>query len=214
MMEASDDVKSRLAPAVVGAMAGVALVALVAAGWWLGGGQADREPAPVAERETAGSPAVSPTSPEVSPHEGAAPSPAEDAETLRLRSELAADPDRIAVRQDLALRLLRRGDFYGAFDQANELLERAPDNLDGLFVVAAVRVRMGQPSRALPLLEKILERAPEHVGALTAKGQALLKAGHDAAAIEIWQRALELSGGSNRQIEELLRSATEAAAAS
>jgi tetratricopeptide (TPR) repeat protein len=193
------------APAAVGAVAGAALVALAAAGWWLAGRGGDSHP-PASERLAAVTPASPPVA-EASPHEGGTPNGVQDAETLRLRAELAARPDRVDVRRELALRLLRQGNFYGAFEEAGELLARAPDDVDGLFVVAAVRVRMGQPSRALPLLDEILTRSPDHLPALTAKGQALLKAGHDAAAMETWQRALELSGGSNRQVEELMREA-------
>lgn len=203
-METNDDVKSAsYGPAAAGVVVGAALVALVAAGWWLGGSRADNGPAP--ENHPASIAAQPPGAAEASPHAGGAASGAEDAETGRLRAEVAADPDRIDARKKLALRLLRQGRFYGAFEEAGEVLARAPEDVDGLFVVAAVRVRMGQPSQALPLLEKVLARTPDHVLALTAKGQALLKAGHDAAAIETWQRALELSGGSNRQVEELIR---------
>jgi Flp pilus assembly protein TadD len=71
---------------------------------------------------------------------------------------------------------------------------------------------MGQWSRALPLLERALEQAPDHIPALTAKGQALFKAGHANAAVTTWQRALELSGGENSQVEELLRQVPEGTA--
>jgi hypothetical protein len=35
---------------------------------------------------------------------------------------------------------------------------------------------MGQPSRALPLLERVLEQAPDHAPALAARAQALADA--------------------------------------
>ncbi len=190
--------------AAAGAVAGVALVALAAAGWWLGGAR-NPDPRVLTERSAAGVSTPSQAAAETSPHDGAAPSAGEDARTHSLRAELAADPARTEARRELALRLLRQESFYGAFEEAGELLARAPDDVDGLFVVAAVRVRMGQPGRALPMLEKVLARAPDHVPALTAKGEALLKAGRNGAALETLRRALELSGGSNPQVEKLLR---------
>ncbi len=182
-------------------------MALVAAGWWLGGALSPDSPRPATEPADAGVPTLSQAAAASSPHDAPAPSVGEDARTRSLRAELAADPARTEARRELARRLLRQGSFYAAFEEAGELLARAPDDVDGLFVVAAVRVRMGQPARALPMLEKVLARAPDHVPALTAKGEALLKAGHDAAAMDTWRRALELSGGSNRQVEELIQEA-------
>jgi regulator of sirC expression with transglutaminase-like and TPR domain len=93
-----------------------------------------------------------------------------------LRAELDAEPGRLDLRRRLALELLRQEDFYGAFAASQRILEVAPDDLDGLFVQGAVRVRMGQPSRALPLLERVLEQAPDHAPALAARAQALADA--------------------------------------
>ena len=180
-----------------GAALGVVLVVFVAVGWALGG-RSDPAPTP------AKLPAVVEDLP--SPHTGVGPDVGADPDTERLRTELASNPERLDLRRRLAIELLRQGDFYGAFEEAKRVLAQDPDAVDGLFVIAAVRVRMGQPSQALPLLERVLEQAPDHVPALTAKGQALLKAGHAEAAVAVWSRALELSGGSNSQVEELLRS--------
>ena len=187
--------------AVGGAVAGVLLVVLVAVGWKLGGSAETAQPAP--PPSTAGAPVAAQ---EPSPHTDADLELAVDPEIERLRSELAAAPDRLDLRKRLAIELLRRAQFYAAFDEAKAILDQDPDDVDGLFVTAAIRVRMGQPSRALPMLERVLEQVPDHVPALTAKGQALLKAGHTDRAVAAWNRALELSGGSNAQVEEMLRS--------
>jgi tetratricopeptide (TPR) repeat protein len=184
-----------------GAALGVGLVLLVGLGWMLagraatGGSAAPPPPPPAVSGGAAG---------EASPHTGAELEVTRDPEIERLRGDLIASPERLDLRKRLALELLRREQFYAAFDEAARILEQAPDDIDGLFVTAAIRIRMGQPSRALPLLERVLEQAPDHVPALTAKGQALLKGGHTETAIAVWKRALELSGGRNAQVEELL----------
>lgn len=191
---------------VWGAVAGVALVTLLAVGWLLGGeGEGDEISAVAPPPKTPSAVAAV----EPSPHTGSDLDIVADPEVERLREELADAPDRLDLRKQLAIALLRRAKFYAAFDEAELILEQAPDDVDGLFVVAAIRVRMGQPSRALPLLERVLDQVPDHVPALTAKGQALLKAGHADTAVAVWTRALELSGGSNAQVEEMLRSVPE-----
>lgn len=194
--------KKSFGGAIGGAVAGVALVALVALGWWLASGEpaADTEPA-----TTPPTPTPVSVGTKESPH-GIETAPTLDPEVTRLRDELEAAPDRLDLRKQLALQLLRQGQFYPAFEEANRILEQAPDDIDGLFVNGAVRTRMGQPSKALPLLDRVLEQFPDHVPALTAKGRALLKANHPELAAEVWRRALELSGGSNLQVEELLAS--------
>jgi len=201
--------RERSLGAVWGALAGVALVALLALGWKLGGrseGDPEAE-APLVEGPTATA------AQEPSPHVGADLDVITDPAVESLRRDLAAAPERLDLRKRLAIELLRRAQFYAAFDEAGRILEQSPDDVDGLFVTAAIRVRMGQPSRALPLLERVLEQAPDHVPALTAKGQALLKTGHADTAVAVWNRALELSGGSNSQVEEMLRSVPAGAGA-
>jgi predicted Zn-dependent protease len=188
-----------------GAALGVGFVLLVGLGWMLAGRPAPGEPA------EAPPPAPTKAVPDVaadqaSPHTGAEFEVVHDPEIDRLRADLTSAPERLDLRKRLALELLRREQYYAAFDEAARVLEQAPDDVDGLFVTAAIRIRMGQPSRALPLLERVLEQAPDNVPALTAKGQALLKGGHTGAAVAVWKRALELSGGHNAQVEELLAS--------
>ena len=192
---------------VGGALAGVAVVALAAVGWMLGGGEGDTNaPSSASSARSSASATPAGATSQESPHTGGELAPIDDPEVDRLRGELSAAPDRLDLRKQLAIRLLRQAQFYAAFDEAQRILEAAPDDVDGLFVSGAIRVRMGQPGRALPLLERVLEQVPNHVPALTAKGQALLKAGHAERAVAVWTRALELSGGSNPQVEELLRS--------
>lgn len=203
--------RKMLGGALGGAVAGVALVALVALGWWFASGEPAADAEPGAPRREVATASAAPRSQE-SPH-GTETSSTFDLEVERLRGELEAAPDRLDLRKKLALRLLSQGQFYPAFEEANRILELAPDDIDGLFINGAVRTRMGQPSKALPLLDRVLEQFPDHVPALTAKGRALLKAGHPDLAAEVWHRALELSGGSNRQIEDLLQSIAPSASA-
>lgn len=195
---------------LAGAVAGVALVALVAGGWMLGArGPASEAaaPAPTTAAPPSAATVAMPGASGESPHGQieATDSPV----VAQLRLDLAAAPERLDLRRRLALELLRQGDFYGAFAESERILERAPNDVEGLFVQGAVRVRMGQPSQALPLLDRVLEQLPDHVGALTAKGKALARAGHADQAEALWRRALELAGGSDPQIEELLRTGGE-----
>ncbi len=190
-------------------------LAMMVAGWTLAGwpGQPeeateDGSPESAATAPARGSssvPTEAPSPASETAHGGRIAAPEHEERIIRWREALASGSDPRA-RQGLALALLAAGQFYEAHTQAETILAESPEDVDGLYVSAAVRLRMGQPSRALPLLEELLERRPNHVPALVAKGQALERAGHPDLALAPWRRALGVVGGENREIEALIRS--------
>ena len=186
-------------------------VVMLGVGWLLAG----RSEEPASPAPAAASTARAPASPgalgaaanphaEVPSHGGAEldREHQERIERWRAAVEQGSDPQ---ARQRLALVLLEAGQFYEAFAESEKILASSPEDLDGLYVQGAVRVRMGQSQRALPLLEKVLAERPDHVAALVAKGRALQKAGHPDLAVASWRRALEAAGGRNDEIERMIQ---------
>ena len=68
---------------------------------------------------------------------------------------------------------------------------------------------MGQEDLALQLFEQVIDLFPNHVQALVWRGILLFRAGDRDGAIATWQRGLDAAGGSQPDIEELIRTARE-----
>lgn len=126
------------------------------------------------------------------------------AKVQELEARLAADPEDSPARKELALALLAGGDFFEAFSQAQQVLERSPDDPDGLLVQGVVRLTMGQNEPALELLDRVLAQDPRHSQALLYRGLALYQSGNREQAVDTWELALEMAGGRNADLEELL----------
>lgn len=136
--------------------------------------------------------------------EGAALSAEDRARIEQLRQAVEASPSDLSARKRYALALLGTGQFFHAFQQAQEILEAAPQDPDGLYVAAMVRLQMGQDEAAVELFDGVLSQFPQHVLALTGKGVAMYRAGNELGARVLWQQAMEASGGKNPQVEHLL----------
>ncbi|HEX4954155.1 MAG TPA: tetratricopeptide repeat protein [Thermoanaerobaculia bacterium] len=139
------------------------------------------------------------------------PDPAKTVQLEDLRRRLAAAPDDLRLRKQLAVNLLDAGQPVEAFEEAGAVLLASPEDVDGLYVQGEVRLQMGQPKVALELFDRVLLQVPDHVLALLARGRAATQLGVPAQAVDSYQRALAATGGSHPQIERLLAEARAAA---
>lgn len=121
-----------------------------------------------------------------------------------LEARLAASPDDVTARKDLALTLLAAGQYAPAYEHAAMILQQLPGDPDGLFIHGVVRLAMGQNAESIQILDRVLEAAPEHVEAQLYKGIALVRAGQQEAALTAWQTGLAAAGGSHRELEQLI----------
>lgn len=136
--------------------------------------------------------------------EGAELSADDQARLEQLRQAVEGNPEDLSARKRYALGLLGTGQFFHAFEQAQEILTAVPQDPDGLYVAAMVRLQMGQDEAAVELFDGVLEQFPQHVLALTGKGVALYRAGNQLGARSLWEQAMNASGGNNPQVEHLL----------
>jgi tetratricopeptide (TPR) repeat protein len=178
---------------VMGFVAGVAVAALV--GVLVFWAQRDAGPRPGVAQQAMG---------EEEHPQGAELSAEDRARIEQLRQTLEADPSDLSARKRYALGLLGTGQFFGAFQQAEEILAAVPGDPDGLYVAAMVRLQMGQDEASVELFDAVLAQFPQHVLALTGKGVAMYRAGNELGARVLWQQAKEASGGNNPQVEHLL----------
>lgn len=131
-------------------------------------------------------------------------SEAERAELERLRANVERAPDDLSARKRYALALLGTAQLFPAFQQAQEILAASPEDPDGLYIIAFVRLEMGQTEAAVELFDRLLAGEPQHVPALVGKGLARARSGDTEAARALWTQAIQASGGDNPQIERLL----------
>ncbi len=188
---------------LVGFAAGAATVALIGllVTW------AERDARPREERAPAPPRAATGDEP---PHDGAGQlSPEAAARVAELEARLAAAPEDLMARKELALIELASGRFFEAFRQAEEVVRRQPEDPDGLYVQGVVRLAMGQTGPAIELLDRVLARYPEHLQALLYRGMALFQQGDVAGAQDTWEVGLELAGGSHPDLERLIAMARE-----
>ncbi len=144
------------------------------------------------------------------PHPEAGDLPPEIADRVAaIASRLESAPDDLDARKDLGYTYLGAGRFVEAFRQGEEILARRPEDPDGLYLTAIVRLTMGQWQDADQLLARALATDPEHVDSLTATGIIRLQLGDYEQAIAIWKRGLAAVGGANPMIERLIRLAEE-----
>ena len=178
---------------VMGFAAGVTVAALV--GLLVFWAQRDAGPRPGVPQQPMG---------EEEHPQGAEISAEDRARIEQLRQAVEADPNDLSARKRYALGLLGTGQFFGAFQQAEEILAVVPGDPDGLYVAAMVRLQMGQDEASVELFDAVLAQFPQHVLALTGKGVAMYRAGNELGARVLWQQAKGASGGDNPQVEHLL----------
>ncbi|TNF71769.1 MAG: tetratricopeptide repeat protein [Acidobacteria bacterium] len=139
------------------------------------------------------------------PHQATAPVPPELAQRIsELEAHLAANPQDLMARKELALVHMAAGQLVEAFEHAGVLLQQNPDDPDGLYVHGVVRLSMGQYAVSVELLDRLLAQYPDHPDALMYRGLALHQLGQTEQAMDSWQLGLEMAGGSHPQIEELI----------
>lgn len=131
-------------------------------------------------------------------------SEAQRAELERLRANVERAPGDLSARKRYALALLSTAQLFPAFEQAQEILAASPEDPDGLYITAFVRLEMGQTEAAVELFDRLLGGEPQHVPALVGKGLARARSGDTEGARALWTRAIQASGGDNPQIERLL----------
>lgn len=131
-------------------------------------------------------------------------SEAERAELERLHANVERAPGDLSARKRYALALLSTAQLFPAFQQAQEILAASPEDPDGLYITAFVRLEMGQTEAAVELFDRLLASEPQHVPALVGKGLAHARSGDTEGARALWTQAIQASGGANPQIERLL----------
>ncbi len=144
------------------------------------------------------------------PHPEFADLPPEVADRIEsLTSYLATNGEDLNARKQLGYTYLGASRFVEAFDQGKEILERQPDDPDGLYLQGVVRLTMGQWQIAEELLGRALASDPAHIDSLTAAGIIRLRLGDYEQAIALWQRGSEALGGSHPMLDRLVTLARE-----
>lgn len=159
----------------------------------------DAKPRPDAAQPTPAAPA----SGEAHPEMGDLP-PAVADRIASISSYLETAPDDLGARKQLGYTYLGASRFVEAFQQAEEILARQPEDPDGLYMQGLVRLTMGQTEVAEQLLQRALATDPDHVDSLTATGIISLRRANYPQAIAIWKQGLAAIGGSNEMIERLI----------
>jgi tetratricopeptide (TPR) repeat protein len=193
-------------PAIGGALFGGGLVGLVAVlVFWA---QRDARPAPAATE--AATPAPMASGPPSAMDRGEAPlAPEVAAEVAALRDRISVSPDEVGLRRRLAELLLANGQFFDAFQEARQLLERAPEDAVGHYVSGVVRYTMGNPDEALQHFANARAAEPAYVPASIVEGIVRLQLGDREAAVSSWSAGLAAAGGAEPRLEHLLRLARE-----
>ena len=114
----------------------------------------------------------------------------EDAEFL-LESAVAFDASHRQARIDYVQVLSKRQRFQKAVDEAEALMEQAPDNpqLQSLYAIQCMQ--LGNYETALTLFDKILERVPHDPVTNVSKGHALKTGGRSDDAVAAYRAALD-----------------------
>lgn len=93
------------------------------------------------------------------------------------------------------MKLLSMGESRLAREQAQEILQRYPDEINSQFVIAAAMRAEGEQAKARQRLEKLVERAPDYALAQQELGFAYAEAGQVVAGIAALQRAVGIEPG-------------------
>ncbi|QZD88726.1 sulfotransferase [Qipengyuania aurantiaca] len=112
----------------------------------------------------------------------------DDAEFL-LDSAKAFEPDNVQVRLDYIDALRRRQKFERSREEAEELLERDPQNPLFQSHLAIESMQTGDYDRAFELFDAVLEKLPQDPATLTSRGHALKTTGRQQDAVASYRAA-------------------------
>ena len=102
---------------------------------------------------------------------------ASDADVEALKARVAAEPDDIEARLDLARLQLHQQDMMAVFEHTQYVLEREPHNPRAMSYQALVRFAMGQGDQALAMLREATTRDPNLLDGWVHRGLSLARGG-------------------------------------
>jgi predicted Zn-dependent protease len=108
-----------------------------------------------------------------------------------LTKGVAAWPEDMRIRRELATVLFFANDAEGARPILEDLLKREPGSSELALLLGETWLKAQQPGKAVPLLEAAVRRDPKLLPAQAALGRAYLDVGDAAKAIAPLQAALE-----------------------
>jgi len=124
--------------------------------------------------------------------------------------EAAALDTAFAIRHNLAIALLRRGDLEGAAAAVQDALRAEPDDADAHYTFGLVLARRGEHARALGEFDAAARLRPGFGAALARQGAALAALGDTSAAVARYEaaaRAQPGDAGAHRDLGLLLLAA-------
>ncbi len=116
---------------------------------------------------------------------------APDPELDQVRAYVAAHPEDLETKLDLAQALLFRERLLEAFNVVQEVTKVQPQNPRAITYEGVVRLAMGQQDRAIELLDQAVRLDPQLTEAWVRRGLAAFEMGRYQDAIDSWERALE-----------------------
>jgi hypothetical protein len=134
-------------------------------------------------------------------------SPAASAEIERLRAAVAANPEDLAARRQLAITFLTSNQLFEAFQEAQAVLAKAPEDFDARMVVGIVRLAMGSADEAATHFDTAIAQHPADPSGYIYRGLVEERRGHLDEAVQIWRRGLLAAGGSHPDLEKLIADA-------
>jgi tetratricopeptide (TPR) repeat protein len=115
-----------------------------------------------------------------------------DPELDELKAFADQHPDSVDAQLDLAQAQVQRDQLVGAFESAQKVLQKDPENARAQTYSAVVRSAMGQVDQALATLDDVVKRKPDLTEAWVYRGLVAADAGRYTVAIESWETALKL----------------------
>ncbi len=113
----------------------------------------------------------------------------DDAEFL-LETAVMLEPDNLQLRLDFIDSLRRKQKFERAFEEAQALLQRDPENPLFQSRLAIESVQMGHYEQAFELFDAVLEKLPNDYATLTSKGHGLKTTGAQDEAVTSYRAAI------------------------
>lgn len=106
--------------------------------------------------------------PRTAPAVAAPASPAPDTTIETLKTRLAAEPQNLELRNDLAQKELERDNLMAVFEETKLVLDHDPENSRALTLQAMVRAAMGEGDTAMALLQRATKSDPHNLDARVA----------------------------------------------
>jgi tetratricopeptide (TPR) repeat protein len=111
----------------------------------------------------------------------------------QFRTALKNDPKNVGLRRALAQILVRQGQLKEAQAELRQLLDLAPGDADGNYLMAQVLLKQGNADEAVNHLRATLRANPGHVGAHVLMGSHLARKDQVAQAIGEYEAALRVN---------------------